>query len=167
MVRCTSSPRIVSYVHPSGKHRDPEPVPQYRRNSMDDATWLSRIRDQPQSKQLTPVLPCALLWCYVLDLYLAHPTQGHHGALAALPLLVTEDMVSRLSDPCPSWPTLKVTLSKVPVQAKRGSSVDLISACLQQLICLLTTSNTTAIRDVFQNYLRLPSGRPQVASGSK
>ena len=76
-----------------------------------------------------------------------HLTHGQYGVLAALPLLAIEEMASRLPNPRPSWPTSKVTFPKVPVQAKRGSFVNLVSAGSQQLICLLTNSNTTTNTD--------------------
>lgn len=129
---------------------DPEPVPQYRWNSMDNSTWVSvsRHRGRPQSQQRRPYRPCT--W----DVYLASISRTPHclpisptGIMVSLLLLATEEMASRLPNPRPSWPTSKVTLSKVPVQAKRGSFVDLVSACSQQIICLLTTSNTTANTD--------------------
>ena len=72
-------PWFVAHHHLASSHTpiqvediDPEPVPQYRRNSMDDTTYISRIHDQPQPEQCSPCLPCTSIVCTYL--YLAHPT---------------------------------------------------------------------------------------------
>ena len=97
---------------------------------MDDTTCVSRIRDHPQSKQAAPLYSLYLDMYFTSILHTPLPirlTHGHHGALAALPLLAAKEMASRLPNPRPSWPTSKVTLFKVPVQARRGSFIDFVN----------------------------------------